>query len=121
VRLSVLAAACLFAPGALADGAELFRTHCRTCHTTAPESPPGPGPSLARLSRVASDPGYGYSPALRAAQARGEVWSREKLARFLSDPDSLFPGQWMSATGVYREEDALQVADYLLTANARAD
>jgi len=116
LKRSLVLALCLLAPPAGADGNRLFAAHCRSCHSLSPGEAPGPGPSLHGLSArpVGGDDAYAYSPVLAEARRRGERWTDERLARFLLDPDSLFPGQWMSATGVWKPEEARQLAAFLL-------
>lgn len=96
-RLTFLLALVPLSAGAQERGEALFATHCASCHALVREAPAGPGPNLhALLGRaVAGDPGYDYSPALQQARAATPPWTRDRLARFLADPEEMFPGTWM--------------------------
>src|SRR6185436_7793275 len=79
------------------DGGTLFNT-CRACHSLDPAAKVMAGPNLAGLlgRKVAGDKKFDYSPALRQAADEGRMWSAEALERFLTDPEAMFPGTWMS-------------------------
>ena len=72
---------------------------CKACHALTRDAGIKPGPQLVGVTArpVAGDPGFDYSPALRAARANGDVWTRPKLDAFLSDPEAMYPGQWMGS------------------------
>lgn len=97
------------------EGAVVFWA-CQACHSLDPARPGMAGPHLAglngRLLGVAA--GFDYSPAFRAAQARGLVWNRERLIAYLADPDAVVPGGWMSPPAGLGDADRAAVADYLL-------
>ena len=59
---------------------------------------------------VAGDPAFDYSPILRAARERGEVWTKDRLDLFLSDPEAVYAGTWMGSPPI---RDAKQRADLL--------
>jgi cytochrome c len=59
---------------------------------------------------VAGDPAFDYSPAMRAGRDKGDVWTRDKLDLFLSDPELMYPGQWMGSPPI---RDAKLRADLL--------
>ncbi|MEQ8965637.1 MAG: PQQ-dependent sugar dehydrogenase [Azospirillaceae bacterium] len=71
---------------------------CGECHSFEPGEHAG-APSLAGRFRapVAGTPFATYSPALRAVEGR---WTRERLARFLDDPDAIAPGTTMPDPGL---------------------
>jgi cytochrome c len=98
-----------------ARGAALVEP-CLSCHSLDANEEGLPGPSLAGLGGrpVGSAPGFDYSPALAAARSRGVRWDAERLATFLADPDSMFPGTWMSPPGRMSEVDRRALAAYLL-------
>lgn len=85
---------------------------CQACHALTREAGPKPGPQLIDLigRPVAADPGFDYSPALRAGRDKGETWTKERLDRFLSDPEAMYPGTWMGGPPV---RDAGMRADLL--------
>ena len=62
---------------------------------TPEEATTGAGPSLIGLigRPVAGDPTYAYSEALRSA---GGIWTRDRLANFLENPQRFAPGTAMA-------------------------
>lgn len=111
----VLAAPALAAP-ALAgpDPGERAFQRCYACHAVDPAETGAPGPNLAGVigRRAGSLPDYEFSPALTAAGRAGLVWTRERIARFVADPQALVPGTQMQKPGLPEaERDAL--LDYL--------
>jgi cytochrome c len=74
-----------------ARGAELYLAFCGACHSLDDN---GAGPRHRGVigRRAGTQPGYEYSPALRASKL---VWNRETLDRWLSDPSALVPGNKM--------------------------
>ncbi|MCZ0733931.1 c-type cytochrome [Phreatobacter sp. AB_2022a] len=99
-------------------GAALFEA-CSACHSQAPGAAGTAGPNLAGLGGrlVGSDPGFDYSPALKAARAAGLRWDKDRLETFLADPEAMFPGTWMSPPGLARAEDRAALAAFLVTAS----
>lgn len=98
----VLALAVLALPAAAQDGRALFAERCAACHSIEAGAAEKPGPNLAGLvgRPVGGDPQFDYSPALRRARVQALVWDARLLARFLDDPDAMFPGLWMGANGL---------------------
>lgn len=117
--LSGLLAAVLWAAGAEADdlarGRVLFEP-CSACHARVAGKTGMAGPDLVGLAgrRVGGAPGFDYSPPLRRAFAAGQAWDREKLLRFLTDPDEMFPGLWMSLQPIADDADRRALTDYLM-------
>jgi cytochrome c len=98
IRGAVALVAVLIAGAAAAqDGKALFNT-CRACHALDPAAKVTAGPNLGGLlgRKVAGDPQFDYSPALRQAGDAGQVWSAAALEKFIADPEAMFPGTWMS-------------------------
>ncbi|CEJ12301.1 Cytochrome c2 [bacterium YEK0313] len=95
-------------------GAALFEA-CSACHSRATGAAGMAGPNLAGLGGrlVGSDPGFDYSPALKAARAAGLRWDRDRLETFLVDPEAMFPGTWMSPPGLAGAEDRAALAAFL--------
>lgn len=82
-------------PASAADvaerGAQTYAARCGGCHSAdANRVGPRHGGVIGR--RAGSVPGFEYSPALRASNI---VWDATTLDRWLSDPESLVPGQQM--------------------------
>lgn len=120
----MLLAALLLAPPAWAqdgsaifaqEGGALFARRCASCHSVAMDAPPMAGPNLRGVfgRRVAGDPRFDYSPALRRARDAGDAWDDERLMRYLDDPEEAYPGSWMGANGLPEEDERRAVAAFL--------
>jgi len=74
-----------------AKGKTVFESRCTGCHSLATNRI---GPALGTvIGRVAgTNPGFSYSPALKAA---GHTWDAEKLATWLTNPQAFVPGAVM--------------------------
>lgn len=103
------------APAGAEEGRRVFEANCASCHAAEPGAPAGAGPNLAGLigRAVAGDPGFDYSPALRAARDAGRVWDAAMLGEFLADPEEMFPGLWMGGNGLTRAAERDAVVAYL--------
>ncbi|MFC5396310.1 c-type cytochrome [Bosea vestrisii] len=116
---AALVAFCVIAGGAVQAqepvGAAIFKT-CQPCHSLDPAQAGMAGPHLAKLGGrvLGSAEGFDYSPAFRAAKARGLAWDRERLLSYLADPDAVVPGGWMSLPAGVSAADRAAVTDYLL-------
>ena len=103
-------------PAALAahPGAEVWRA-CRACHTLTSDTANRAGPSLQGVlgRRIASLPGYDFSPALRHMDI---VWSPETVSRlFELGPNAYLPGTKMPEQTLGAAERAALV-DFLARA-----
>ncbi len=98
--------------GSVPQGQELFESRCVGCHSLdANRVGPALGGVLGRVAGKAA--GYDYSPALAAAT---QVWSAQRLKAWLTNPETLFPGQGMG----YRVDSAADrddVVAYLASVN----
>ena len=93
------------------DGAQLYSTHCGSCHNLQ-AGQHGPGPHLVEVSgrRVGDElGGFRFSEALRAL---GGVWTRDKLRQYLADPQEFAPGTSMASPNI-SEAEAGAIVDYL--------
>ncbi|MHB2168197.1 c-type cytochrome [Alsobacter sp. R-9] len=93
-------------------GAQVFRA-CVACHALRPEDGERAGPSLHGLMgrRIASVPGYNYSPALRALDI---VWTPETVAKlFEVGPATYTPGTKMPEQTVGSAEDREALVRFL--------
>jgi cytochrome c len=108
------------ASGADDLGRRLFES-CRACHALDRNAKAMPGPNLAGLlgRQVAGDPNFDYSPVLRAARARGETWTRERLDQFLRDPEAMFPAMWMTSRPMAETAPRQALGDFLAHPNSR--
>ena len=86
---------------------------CQSCHLTAEGAGNLVGPNLHGLfgRQVASEPGFDYSPALKAETF---TWTPEQLDHWLANPRTFVPGNRMSFSGVRKPEDRLAVIAYLM-------
>jgi cytochrome c len=90
---------------------------CYSCHSLGETDEGAQGPSLKGIvgRAVASSPGYGYSPALRAYAARQPRWTRAALNVFLADPQSSVPDSAMGFFGLKDPKERAALIDYLAT------
>lgn len=80
------------------SGQAIFGSRCGACHSLdAHRVGPALGNVLGRVAGKASE--FSYSQALSAAR---HVWDRDSLLAWLTDPESVLPGQAMG----YRLEQA---------------
>jgi cytochrome c2 len=103
------------AQGDPARGALVFQ-RCQACHALRPGDKGLPGPTLVGLfGRPAGTvTGFGYSPVLEAAGRGGAlVWTAATLDRFLADPATFLPGNWMATTAVPDATDRADLIAYL--------
>ncbi len=92
-------------------GQRLF-LRCGSCHDISDSTIARIGPSLKDVvgRKAGSLPGYGYSPAMKAA---GFTWDETMLSRWLIDPAALVPGTSMAFAGLPKEEDRDAIIAYL--------
>jgi cytochrome c len=93
-------------------GAEVFRA-CVACHTLKADAGPRAGPTLAGLfgRRIASLPGYNFSPALKK---RDIVWTPETVAKlFEVGPTSYTPGTKMPEQRIGLADDRKALVEFL--------
>jgi cytochrome c len=93
-------------------GAEVFRA-CVACHTVKADAGPRAGPTLAGLfgRRIASLPGYNFSPALKQLDI---IWTPETVAKlFEVGPASYTPGTKMPEQRIGSAEDRNALVEFL--------
>ncbi len=93
-------------------GAQVFR-HCVACHTLKPDEGPRAGPSLWHIfgRRIATLPGYNFSPALKKMQI---VWSKETVSKlFEIGPAHYTPGTKMPEQTIGSAADRKALVDFL--------
>jgi cytochrome c len=98
--------------GDIAAGQLTYNNVCRTCHTTK-EGDNRLGPHLHNIigRKAGSLPNYGYSSALKGADF---VWDKEKLERFIANPDEVIPGNNMKPYGgLISSDDRANVVAFL--------
>ncbi len=103
------------AAGKLAAGKLAFK-RCANCHQVGPAARSNFGPQLNGIvgRRAGALPDYAYSPAMKRA---GFVWTEQKLAAFLRDPDAVVPGNKMRFWGMGNERQVADLLAYLRSAN----
>jgi cytochrome c2 len=73
---------------------QIVASRCQGCHTFNDGGANGIGPNLFGIvgRRIASQPGFAYSDALRGLEGR---WTEETLGRFIAQPAAVAPGTSM--------------------------
>lgn len=84
---------------------------CAACHAVTPGQK-RMGPNLAGIvgRDAASDPGFKYSPAMRAS---GLVWTWENLDRYLKAPSAVVRGTSMVVPGIRNDADRSDLIAFL--------
>ncbi|TGD61508.1 hypothetical protein EYC08_18475 [Tabrizicola sp. WMC-M-20] len=101
-------------------GAEVWKS-CAVCHSLAPGDQSRAGPSLHAIlgQRIASQPGYDYSNALRALDI---VWTPQTVSElFEFGPEAYTPGSRMPEQRIAMPEDRQALVDFLERAATRLD
>ncbi len=99
-------------------GAEVFRA-CVACHTLSPDENNRAGPTLAGIfgRRIATLPGYNFSPALKKLDI---VWTPETVAKlFEIGPMTYTPGTKMPEQKIGAAEDREALVKFLEKATKR--
>ena len=99
-------------------GAEVFRA-CVACHTLRADEAQKAGPTLWHIfgRRIATLPGYNFSPALKKLDI---VWSKETVAKlFEIGPAHYTPGTKMPEQTIGAEADRKALVDFLAHATTK--
>jgi cytochrome c len=99
-------------------GAEVFRA-CVACHTLSPDEGNKAGPTLSGIfgRRIATLPGYNFSPALKKLDI---VWTPETVSRlFEVGPASYTPGTKMPEQTIGSADDRKALVDFLAKATTK--
>jgi cytochrome c len=127
MKICVLGAAMLIAASHLAlaeplrgDPArgEKIYDRCMACHSLDRDRT-GPRHAGVVGRRVASVPGFSYSPAMKKAGASGMVWDEATLSKFLENPTKVIPGTRMTYAGIKNAQERADVIAYLKQAGDR--
>ena len=88
---------------------------CYSCHSLEGPDSRLQGPSLNGIGgrEVAAEPGFVYSPAMRAYAERQERWTREALDAFIADPLAVVPRNEMGFFGISDAEERQALIEYL--------
>jgi cytochrome c len=100
--------------GASAERGAQIAKQCQACHNVEEGKGPKVGPNLYGVvdRPVASEPGFNYSPALKA---KGGKWTFAALDKWLTDPRADVRGTTMTFAGLPREKQRADVIAYLDT------
>ncbi len=101
-------------------GAEIWQA-CAVCHSLIPDDHSRAGPSLHGIfgQRIASQPGYDYSPALEALDI---IWSPRTVAElFEHGPEAYTPGSRMPEQRIAAAQDRTALVEFLARASAVMD
>jgi cytochrome c2 len=92
-------------------GRRYFSASCASCHSLGGEV--GIGPPLNGIvgRHFAAIPGFSYSTALKA---QNDIWTRDLIVSFISNPKGEMPGTSMPTTGIYLDQ-ADDIVQYLKT------
>jgi len=117
--LAVSFAAAAFAgtayAGDAAEGAQVFKQMCSTCHTIQKGAGNGAlGPNLFGVAgrKAGMAPNFAYSPALKNS---GIVWTNDKLTAWVQNPQKLVPGAKMILIRTPNAEQAKDVVAFIDT------
>jgi cytochrome c len=91
---------------------QAFNNACRTCHVMR-EGDNRLGPNLHKIigRKAGSLPDYNYSSAMKEA---GFVWDKEKLDRFIANPDEVVSGNSMKPfNGLTSGDDRTKIIAFL--------
>lgn len=99
---------------ALAAGERAFQK-CYACHAIEPGRNDLTGPTLHAIvgRRIAAQPGFDYSPALRGFAEDHPIWTEDLLGRFIEDPEMLVPGTSMTFHGITSRSERQALLAYL--------
>lgn len=94
---------------------------CYACHSLEGPDPDMQGPSLNGIvgRRVASEPGFTYSPALRSYARKQKTWNRKALGAFIADPQAVIPGNRMGFFGIRNAQEREELIAYLAAAGQK--
>ena len=95
-------------------GRELYEARCTGCHSIEANRV-GPMHRGVFGRKAGAVPDYAYSPAVRASRI---IWNDDMLARWLTNPQALIPGQRMNFT-VGEAQDRADIIAYLKSDAAR--
>ena len=116
------AAVAFAAPVVAPQGAgERAYRKCYTCHALEPGKNDLEGPSLHAIvgRRVASVPGFAYSPAMRRFARSNPRWTPQLIERLAADPEQLVPGTSMNFHGMPDRAERAALIAYLRAVSAK--
>lgn len=107
-------------PNPMSRGARAYQK-CFSCHALETRAGKLEGPTLHRIigRRVAAEPGFDYSPAMRRFAQRHPRWTAMLLDRYVADPEALVPGTSMNFHGIADPAERRALISYLERAGGR--
>lgn len=104
----------------LARGRVVFQ-RCAACHSIDPAEKPLPGPNLFGIvgRQAGNDPGYDYSPVLRAARRDGLIWTEAALDLYHKDTEAFLPGTVMGFQKIDGADDRRALIVFLKAGDRR--
>jgi len=97
--------------GDVAKGEQEF-AQCAICHAKDKTNGVGPGLSGVIGRHAGSEPGFGYSPAMKKSSI---VWDEKSLDTFIMAPQSAVPGNTMPFPGIPDQTQRSNLIAYLET------
>ena len=93
---------------------------CFACHSVDPKEKTLAGPSLYKVvgRRIASLPGFTYSPAMKTFARANPKWTRPLLDRFVANPDGAVHGTTMPFAGIKDPKERAALIAYLAAPTA---
>lgn len=90
---------------------------CASCHNFDAGGPNGTGPNLYGVlgRKVASHPGFSYSPGMTEFAATHPVWTWDELDQFIKAPQKHVAGTKMGFVGLKKQDDRVAMLAYLHT------
>ncbi len=81
----------------IATGQAVYQAQCALCHDDSAHMLNDNGPALFGVvgRKVGSVEGYDYSPELGKANDRKDIWTADRLDKFLANPTHMYPGTSM--------------------------
>ena len=94
-------------------GRQIFQTKCSMCHTYIPGAGHSTGPNLFGLvgRNMGTAKGYNYSEAME--QRGNEIWSLEKIDKFVTQPQKFIPRTAMMFIGIADTTQRSQLLEFL--------
>jgi cytochrome c2 len=107
----------LVATASIPRGKQIVK-ECELCHNLVQGQGPKIGPDLYGVvgRKVASQPGFNYTAALKA---KGGTWTLDALNKWLTDPRADVPGTAMTFAGLSSEKERADVVAYLNSNSAK--
>jgi len=97
------------------NGRQLFQTKCAMCHTNIQGTGHSTGPNLFGVvgRNVGSAKGYNYSEAMENNSS--EIWDKDKLDKFVTNPQKFIPRTAMIFIGITDANQRRQLVEFLGT------